>query len=232
MSAAPMRKELEAPLPATAIAVAAPETAAAWSHASTTVAAAPPLEPLLLVSSDGGRAPRTTSGSRTAARFTGTGTRRAKRVGRSDFMGPSTHRAQLPQYSKALGLGYVAKIRAEAPVLPGSAGGGRRWRWRTVHRHVVGQQRREIERTDAHAQPCAQATTANTSVVTARPVVARIGTSATDPQTNGRTGRGGRDSVQNISDSATTTSKRKYSRGSTCDADCREITKSGLWWNL
>jgi len=86
----------------------------------------------------------------------------------------------------------LARPRAEAPVPARSAGGGRRWRGRTVHRRVVGQQRREIERTGAHALRCAQTTTANASVVTAPSVVASIGTSATDPPTNGRKGRGGR----------------------------------------
>jgi len=78
MSAAPMGKEMGAPPPATATAVAAPQAATAWSDSATTVVAAPPLKPLLLVSSDGGRAPRTTSGSRAAAPPTGTDTRAGK----------------------------------------------------------------------------------------------------------------------------------------------------------
>jgi len=83
-----MEMELGAPLPATATAVAAPQAAAAWSEASTTVVAAPLLEPLLLVSSDGGRAPRTISGSRAAAPPTGTGTRVGKDGGTVRCPGP------------------------------------------------------------------------------------------------------------------------------------------------
>ena len=83
-----MRKELGAPPPATATAVAAPLAAAAWWDASTKVVAEPPLEPLLLVSYDGGRAPRKTSGCRDAAPPTGTGTRWGKDGGPVRCPGP------------------------------------------------------------------------------------------------------------------------------------------------